>query len=315
MKSIIRTLSITITTLFIVSGGILSQEVSRDSLQAGKLYKILLTDSTWLVGEVTRIDSIYINFKKTTGRTTVFYKEHIKKAFLAPPDLVRAYFKKFHTNTSVSKSFFTISGGMAFKSFLDNGPEESTPNTYIVDGEGTVFFGRNSAGRLNINCNFTGGEDYGYSMTAGNTSVYLVSIDVLAGNLKPESKTNSYFTGGLSFLIYNEHDRTSTNMFGESYTYAGETEFLVGPKIGYGIKYKASKNIIVGGEILYATPFIYLAAGVFSIKPSVHFKVSKNFGVFVEPQYTFPVAFVEGGGFFMNMGYFTVKSGISYNLF
>jgi hypothetical protein len=316
MKNLIKTLIIALTFTLIYSSSLFSQEVSKDSLKTGKLYKILLTDSTWLVGEVTSIDSVNITFKKTTGRTTVLYKEHIKTILVLAPEVVTEYYKKIPVNKTISKPFFTIGGGMALKSFLDNGPEGSTSNTYIVDGEGTVFFGRNSAARLNINCNFTGSSDYGYYMTGSNTSVYLVSIDVLAGNLKPESITNSYFTGGLSALIYSESDEVYTDYSGRTYTYHGETETYIGPKLGYGIKYKASQNIIIGGEILYATPFqSFFTVGAFSLKPSVHLKVSKNLGVYLEPQYSFPVAFGDWGGFFVDLGYFTLKSGITYNLF
>lgn len=303
MKNLTNILIIALTAMLLYSGTLFSQEVSKDSLKAGKVYKILLADDSWIVGEVTGIDSVNIHFKKTSGRTTVLYKEHIKTILLAPPELVTEYYKKMHTNKTLSKSFFTAGGGLVLLGIFSGGEYENTPNTYVIDGECVLYFSRSEALRININYNFTGSS---YSIPyydAGNTSVYLFSFDVLSGNLKPESKTNQYFTGGLSLLIYSESD------------YHSESSYLFGPKLGYGIKHKASPNLMIGGEILYATPFQYLMGGVFSIRPSLNVKVSENLGIYAEPQYTFPVAFGDGGGFYFDSGFLTVKAGISYNLF
>ena len=141
---------------------------------------------------------------------------------------------------------------------------------------------------------------------------------MLLGSLKPEQKTRQYFTCGIGMFILSESDRKSYNNNGTysyTYTYPGESESLFAIKLGYGISHNFTPKISAGGELLYGTPFEYLQIGLISVKPKISYKISNKLGLFFEPQYTFPVAFGDFGGFYASDGYFTIKTGITLGSF
>ena len=216
----------------------------------------------------------------------------------------------------------SLSGGLGVNSL---GYESSFPSSYVIDFEGSLYLNRNIGIRLYVDCNFFSNSEnysyndpydpyYSYNEEGGNTSVYILTFDLLAGSLKPEQKTKQYFICGIGAFVFSESDRKTHSGHG-NYTYPGESFEYGGLKIGYGINHNFTPRISAGGELLYGTVIEYMQIGILSVKPRISYKLSKKFELFFEPQYTFPVAFGDFGGFFIDNGYFTVKTGIALTSF
>lgn len=226
------------------------------------------------------------------------------------------YSKHFKESGKILEPKLSLGGGIGLTTLEGSG---GFPSSYVFNLEGTLYLTRAAAIRLFVDCNFMGndnysfsGPDYSFYEEGGNLSLYVFTIDMLLGSLKPEQKTKQYFTWGVGMFILSESDKKSVSSYG-SYTYPGESESLLAIKLGYGISHNFTPKISAGGELLYGTPFQYLQVGLISVKPRISFKISNKLGLFFEPQFTFPVMW--GDSFFGGEGYFTIKSGITLGSF
>lgn len=317
---------ITIYTLLAVTP-LFSQEVHPDSIKPGKIYKMLLVNGDWTEGEILGFDSLIIKIRHTDGHVFKIAKNQVSAYIMPSEENVSEYYENKYIksgkikSTKINPPYLQIGGGIALTDFFLGDSRGSFPNTYIIDAECTYFFSRDFAGRININCNFSGNsnnsgfEQGGYSYEGGNTSIYFISFDILTGNHEPEAKTNQYFTSGIGVMIMSESERRETYNGTQNYVHQGDSYSYPGMKLGYGVKHKFNPNLIAGAEIFYETPFEFLQVGLLSLKASTNFKISKNIGLYVEPQYAFPIALGDNGGFFVEAGYFTVKAGLTYGLF
>ena len=315
---------IVITTLILSLQQIFSQEISLDSVKAGRFYNILLSNDEWIEGEVLTADSLYIKLRQIDGTVSRFSKQQVK-ALIVPSNYdVREYYEEkysgnFKESNEIMKPRLSLSGGLGLTTFETSG---SFPSSYIINFEGLLYLSRHTGIRLFVDCNFMGnGNNNSYSGPSyysyeegGNLSLYIFTVDMLLGSLKPEQKTKQYFTYGLGVFIFSESDGKNYSSYG-TYIHPGESFQYAGLKIGYGVSHSFTPKITVGGELLYGTPFEYLDFGILSAKPRISYNISKKFELFFEPQYTFPMAFGDYGGFFIENGYFTVKTGLTFSSF
>jgi len=324
MKTIINLISIT-AVLMILMQGVFSQEVSSDSLKTGQTYKILLSSDEWITGEILSSDSVYIKIKQPDGTAYKFYKKQIKTFIVQSKEDMEEYYSDKYSETAmetkeIMKPRLSLSGGLGLTTLFET--SDNNPASYVFNLEGSIYMSRNAGVRLFVDCNFLGngnnyssyGPEYYSYEEGGNTSIYIVTADLLLGSLKPEQKTSNYFICGIGAFIYSESDHKDISSYG-TYTSQGSSSTAAVLKIGYGINHRFSPKITAGGELLYGTPFQYLYVGLFSIKPKIGYNISKKIELFVEPQYTFPLAFGEDGGFFAGTGYLTIKTGITFSSF
>ena len=323
MKTLTTFLAMT-AALILLMQDVFSQEVNSDSVKAGQFYNILLSNDEWITGEVLTSDSLFIKLRQTDGTASKFSKQQVKTIIIPSNEDVEDYYADKYSedvkeSNKILKPRLSLSGGLGLTTFERSG---SFPSSYVFNLEGLLYLSRNAAVRLFIDCNFMGNDNnhsysgpgyYSYE-EGGNLSLYIFTADMLLGSLKPEQKTRQYFTCGVGMFILSESDSKSVSSYG-TYTYPGYSESLFAIKLGYGISHNFTPKISAGGELLYGTPFVYLQIGLISVKPRISYKISDKLGLFFEPQYTFPVAFGDFGGFYASDGYFTIKSGITLGSF
>jgi hypothetical protein len=315
--TILFTMTLAITVLTQESN---SQEISLDSVKSGRFYNFLLSNDDWIEGEVLIADSLFIKLRQTDGTVSRFSKQQVKTLIVPSNYDVREYYTvkyacDYKESEKVMEPRLSLGGGLGLTTFESTG---GFPSSYVIDFEGTLFLSRNVGIRLYVDCNFfKNNNNYSYSSPeyysyeeGGNVSIYLFSMDLLIGSLKPEQKTKQYFTCGLGAFVFSESDRKSYSTYGTE-RYPGESFGYAGLKIGYGVSHSFTTKITAGGELLYGTPFEYLYFGILLINPRITYKISKRLDLFLEPQYAFPVGFGDFGGFFIDYGYLTVKTGIT----
>lgn len=324
-------------TLAVVSQNSFAQRENPDSVKAGKFYNILLSNDEWIKGEILSIDSQYVKIKTDDGSAVKFARSSVKEFIGLTAGDVEDYYGDVYGNkkepNTILSPVLSLSGGIGLTSFYGYSGYRNSgnfPAAYVVNLEGILYFSRHAGIRLFVDCNFFGNDNnssyggYGYNYyqeEGGNKSVYMVTVDILAGSLKPEEKTKQYFTGGFGAFVLSESEGKSYYNDGlSSYTsiIPGTSEAVMGLKLGYGIYHRFTPKVTFGGELLYGLALENPQFGLVSIKPKISYRLSKKLELFFEPQYTFPVAFPGGyfeGGFFIGEGYFTVKSGLTLGSF
>ena len=313
MKSLTNFLAITTAFIFLIQD-IFSQEVNIDSVKAGRFYNVLLSNNRWMEGQILYSDSLTIKLKQSDGTVSKFSKMLVKSIIVPSNDEVKEYYsEKYSGEVKVTKPQLSLSGGFSLNSSESSG---GFPSSYLIDLEGALYINRSTGIRLSVNCNFFNNKNYYYSNPyyfsyeeGGKISEYVITLDFLAGSLKPEQKTKQYFTCGLGVFIHSESEIKGYDSYG-TYNYAGSHHTLPILKLGYGLSHSFSSRLSAGGELLYDSPYLLLTIGFFSIKPRLSYTLSKNFELFLEPQYTFGI-----GGFYASDGYFTIKSGVTLGSF
>jgi hypothetical protein len=72
--------------------GIFSQEVSRDSVKTGRLYKMILYNDNWITGEILSSDSVYIKIKQSNGTAFKYAKQQIKTFIIPSKEDIEDYY-------------------------------------------------------------------------------------------------------------------------------------------------------------------------------------------------------------------------------
>lgn len=217
-------------------------------------------------------------------------------------------------STSTLNPSVSLSGGLGILTsyYLNN------IHSYNFLLEGTTYFSRTNGLRAKINLNFFRmrndlNQSPGYSTEGGNLFLHLFTVDMLIGSFEPEKKFSHYFEIGGGLILAGETQRTDHTPTA-TYTYEGSHTTEFGISLGYGFMGRFPK-INFGAEINYSCMPRYYQLGIVNINPKITYIVSKNLGIFLEPEYLFPVSFAGQGYFGINEGYFSIRAGITLSKF
>ncbi len=245
-----------------------SQNLSFDSLQTGKKYKIVLFDDREIIGTLNNFDSVYINISDKDG----LYRIRKEDVFF----ISRLLFPNKY-NMMIS-----LSGGLSFLT--------GDFNEYSYYGGQKSMTGFNAG--LNMDFPITDNKTIGFETIYNRfkqdgystfetayepttMSFYSFKINFKLGNFEPKSKFFYYAVFGIgmnltkysesSYTYYSSYDSTYQTSFSPGYS---RTNAILG--LGGGAGYKFSRHFGVFAEMQYnfitSTPFLFWGSGYFPFR-------------------------------------------------